>query len=75
MVVRTTPGDRCMCVSFQPADRDRVDVSDPIERDYWCKLFDVSEVELRGAVASVGGLVSVLQHYFQGRAPQDAPRG
>ncbi len=56
-----------MCVSFQPADGDRVDISDPIERDYWCKLFGVSEVELRGAVASVGGLVSVLQHYFHGR--------
>jgi hypothetical protein len=35
-------------------DRDRINVNQDFELDYWCKKFNVSEEELRDAVKRAG---------------------
>ena len=42
-------------------DRDRINVNQPHEIAYWTKALDVSEEELRKAVASAGDRVEAVR--------------
>lgn len=43
-----------MTDSYKPQDPGRVDITDPIEIDYWRREFDCTAEELVEAVAEVG---------------------
>lgn len=40
-----------------PADRDRINIHEPYEVEYWCKHFGCTPAELKAAVAKVGVMV------------------
>nr|WP_047197009.1 DUF3606 domain-containing protein [Caldimonas brevitalea] len=40
--------------NFQPLDRGRINLLDPLEVRYWCRQFDCKPEELKKAVALVG---------------------
>lgn len=50
-----------------PADRGRIDLSDPREVHWWSKRFECSEQQLRGAVAEVGESAAIVEQLLDGR--------
>jgi len=47
-----------------PIAHDAIDVTRPRDRNYWCDKFDISEAELRNAVAAVGGSAAAVADYL-----------
>ena len=47
-----------------PADRDRINVHEAWEVDYWCKKFGVTEQQLKAAVKAVGVMVVDVRRYL-----------
>jgi hypothetical protein len=45
----------------RPADRDRVNISEGWEMNYWCKQFGCTENQLRQAVSTVGEAASKVR--------------
>lgn len=60
-----------MSASFKPLDPGRVDLVDPIEVEYWCRVLHCSEEQLRHAVAQVGTHVTVVRQQLP-QAPRRA---
>lgn len=50
-----------------PADRGRIDLSDPREVHWWSKRFDCNEQQLRSAVAKVGDSAAKVEQVLDGR--------
>jgi len=46
-------------------DRDRINLSETYEVDYWTKKFGVTEAELRNAVAKVGPIVADVEAFLK----------
>jgi hypothetical protein len=46
-------------------DNSRVSLTEEWERRYWARTFEVTEQELREAVASVGPQVNALRKHFR----------
>jgi uncharacterized protein DUF3606 len=44
-----------------PTDRTRINVEEPHEVQYWSKALDVTEEQLRAAVAQVGVMVDAVR--------------
>jgi len=51
-----------------PEDRSRVNLAEDWERRYWAQAFEVTEEELKEAVATVGHKVESLRTYFNTRS-------
>jgi hypothetical protein len=49
-----------------PKDRERVDVHEAWEREYWCHRFGCTEAQLRHAVQQVGEMAKVVEAYLRG---------
>lgn len=47
-----------------PSDRARINVHEPHEVRYWTKALDVTEEQLRAAVAQVGVMVEAVRHHL-----------
>jgi Protein of unknown function (DUF3606) len=62
-----------MTAIFKPLDPGRVDMVDPIEVAYWCRVLHCSEVELREAVSKVGTHITVVRQQLP-HAPARAER-
>ena len=50
-----------------PAQRDRVDLTNPSEVMYWSKKFGCSERQLRQAVAQVGNSSALVEQLLDGQ--------
>ncbi|MDQ6881178.1 MAG: DUF3606 domain-containing protein [Pseudomonadota bacterium] len=50
-----------------PAQRDRVDMSNPSEVSYWKKKFGCSELQLEQAVAQVGNSSAMVEQLLDGQ--------
>ena len=50
-----------------PAQRDRVDLTNPSEVMYWSKKFGCSERQLRQAVAQVGNSSAMVEQLLDGQ--------
>lgn len=50
-----------------PEDRSRVNLTEDWECRYWAKTFEVTEEELKEAVATVGSQVESLRTHFKTR--------
>jgi len=49
---------------FKPLDPGRVDVDDPVERQYWCQELRCTEAELIQALGTVGNHITVVRDYL-----------
>ncbi len=52
-----------------PAQRDRVDMTNPSEVWYWKKTFGCSEMQLEQAVAKVGTSSAMVEQLLDGMVP------
>ena len=52
----TTPG---------PADKRRIDLTEQMDVQFWCRVFDVSMDELREAVHHAGHEVEEVERYIR----------
>ena len=52
-----------------PAQRSRIDMSNPSEVMYWAKQFGCSQDQLRQAVAKVGDSSAMVEQLLDGKAP------
>jgi hypothetical protein len=50
-----------------PAQRSRIDLTNPSEVLYWCKQFGCSEQQLRQAVAQVGDSSAMVEQLLDGK--------
>lgn len=50
-----------------PAQRSRIDMSNPSEVMYWAKQFGCSEQQLRAAVAQVGDSSAMVEQLLDGK--------
>ena len=50
-----------------PAQRDRIDLENPSEVQYWRKQFGCSELQLRQAVAEVGVSSAMVEQLLDGQ--------
>ena len=50
-----------------PAQRDRIDLTNPSEVQYWRKQFGCNEVQLRQAVAEVGVSSAMVEQLLDGQ--------
>jgi hypothetical protein len=50
-----------------PAQRSRIDMSNPSEVIYWSKIFGCSEQQLRQAVAKVGDSSAMVEQLLDGQ--------
>lgn len=50
-----------------PAQRNRIDMSNPSEIAYWSKTFGCSEQQLRQAVAQVGESSAMVEQLLDGQ--------
>ena len=50
-----------------PAQRGRIDMTNPSEIMYWSKTFGCSEVQLREAVAQVGDSSAMVEQVLDGK--------
>lgn len=50
-----------------PAERDRVDMANPAEVNYWSKQFGCSEQQLRAAVQQVGDSAAMVEQLLDGQ--------
>lgn len=48
----------------QPLDGKRIDINDPYEVDNWCRILNVTEIELRRAVKNVGTSAEKVKEYL-----------
>jgi len=48
-------------------DRDRINVQEPYEVQYWTKKFGVSAEQLRAAVSAVGPTSKAVESHLKGR--------
>ncbi|UZG44869.1 DUF3606 domain-containing protein [Caldimonas thermodepolymerans] len=64
------PGDGCLAQpsgeddtrqDFEPLDRGRIHLLDPLEVQYWCRELGCSEAELHDAVGRVGAHVAAVR--------------
>ena len=53
---------------FEPLDRARVDLLDPLEAAYWCREFRCTQAELQDAIEKVGTHTSAVREYFGSRS-------
>ena len=53
-----------------PAQRSRIDLSNPSEVLYWSKIFGCSEQQLRQAVAQVGDSSAMVEQLIDGQEPR-----
>jgi Protein of unknown function (DUF3606) len=53
-----------MTAIFKPLDPGRVDMVDPIEVAYWCRVLHCSEAQLREAVSKVGTHITVVRQHL-----------
>ena len=56
-----------------PEDRSKVNLTEDWERRYWAKTFEVTEEELKEAVAAVGPQVDSLRTHFKTRGSYSGP--
>jgi hypothetical protein len=47
-----------------PADRNRINIHEPYEIEYWRKHFDVTAQQLRGCINQVGPMVADVQRHL-----------
>ena len=45
----------------KPMDPGRVELTDPMDIDYWCREFGCTEAQIRDAVAAVGSHVTAVR--------------
>jgi hypothetical protein len=50
--------------NFKPLDPGRVNASDPVELQYWCKELKCTQGELTAAIASVGEHVTEVREFL-----------
>ena len=50
-----------------PAQRSRIDMTNPSEVTYWSKIFGCSEQQLRQAVAQVGDSSAMVEQLLDGK--------
>lgn len=50
-----------------PAQRSRIDMTNPSEVTYWSKIFGCSEKQLRQAVAQVGDSSAMVEQLLDGK--------
>jgi hypothetical protein len=50
-----------------PAQRSRIDTTNPLEVLYWCKQFGCSERQLRQAVSQVGDSSAMVEQLIDGK--------
>ena len=50
-----------------PAERNRIDMTNPSEIMYWSKTFGCSEQQLRQAVAQVGESSAMVEQFLDGK--------
>ena len=53
--------------SFAGNDPREIDLDNPVERAYWMKALDTSEVELRTAVRAVGPFAQKVKDFLKQR--------
>jgi hypothetical protein len=66
MVTHSTPETGNDPVPYTPLDPGRIDLLNPAEVPYWCKQFEVTEEELREAVAAVGTHAAAVRQELRG---------
>lgn len=50
-----------------PAQRDRIDMGNPVEVSYWSKQFGCNEQQLRDAVQQVGDSSAMVEQLLDGQ--------
>ena len=56
----------------QPADVDTIDVADPAQVRYWCRLFGCTQSDLLAAVKILGPARTDVEKYVKRRAANQA---
>lgn len=54
-----------MSEHYMPLDPGRVDLLDPLERDYWCREFGCTADALADAVAAVGTHTTEVREHLR----------
>jgi hypothetical protein len=53
--------------SFKPRDPGRINPTDPIEMQYWCKHLGCTEHQLEEAMSRVGDHVAAIHEFLESR--------
>ncbi|ODV43308.1 hypothetical protein AWV79_18415 [Cupriavidus sp. UYMMa02A] len=58
---------------FRPLDPGRVNLTDPVEVQYWCRELGCSESALEDAVETVGEHIAAVRAQLEGGEPPARP--